>query len=235
MKEKVIRKINNVGRISYVIVWGIGILLTIGMIISLILTVVCFKLPEDTLRTVLNGELNLSVNYENLGFEDEQLKVGESEQVSSPIEEFGDFSIVMGEKKYHLNELEYGEGNLLMRAKIENMELNMRDIAILCLGVFLEIGMTLITLCFVGSLCRAIRKCESPFEKNVVRKIKNLAIVLLPWSILSSVITTAMENWTKGIIYVGISIDLGLILLLVVLIYIFKYGAVLQQESDETL
>ena len=44
-----------------------------------------------------------------------------------------------------------------------------------------------------------------------------------------------MEKWTQGIVDVGISIDLGLILLVVVLVYIFKYGAVLQQESDETL
>ena len=239
MKENVIGKINNIGRISNVIVWICSILLAIGMVISLIAAVICFRLPEDTFRAVLNGEMDLSINYENLGLKEEQFVDKDDEQQlerkKTSMEDLGEFSLVMIDHEYEFNEIEQGDGQLLMKAEIEEMELNVRNVAILCLGAFAEMGLTLIALCFVGTVCRAIRKCESPFEENVVKKIKNLAIVLLPWSILSSAITSAMEKWTQGIVYVGISIDLGLILLVVVLVYIFKYGAVLQQESDETL
>lgn len=239
MKENVIGKINNIGRISNVLVWICGILLAIGMVISLIAAVICFKLPEDTLRVVLNGEMDLSINYENLGMKEEQFADKDDEQrlenKKTPMEDLGEFSLVMIDHEYEFNEIEHGNGQLLMKADIKEMELNVRNIAILCLGAFAEMGLTFIALCFVGSVCRAVRKCESPFEENVVKKIKNLAIVLLPWSILSSAITSAMEKWTQGIVCVGISIDLGLILLVVVLVYIFRYGAVLQQESDETL
>lgn len=239
MKENVIGKINNIGRISNVIVWICGILLAIGMVVSLIAAVICFRLPEDTLKVILNGEVDLSINYENLGMEKEQfIEKGNGQQLGNKktsMEDSGEFSIIMMDQKYGFNKIEHGDDHLLMKAEITEIELNIRNIAILCLGAFTEMGLTLIALCFLGTVCRAIRKCESPFEENVVKKIKNLAIILLPWSILSSVITSAMEKWTQGIVYVGISVDLGLILLIVVLIYIFKYGAVLQQESDETL
>ena len=237
MKENVIKKINNIGKISNIVVWIIGIILTIGMIISLIAAVICFRLPEDTFTIDLDGKMDFTVNYEKLGLSDAVFSGIESEDWvdEEKNRKAGDFSIVFVDQEYKLKEIEYGDGKILMQTKVDSMGLNIRHIAILCLGAFLEMGITIVALYFVGAVCKEIRKCNSPFEENVVKKIRNLAIALLPWSILSSSLTSSMEKWTQGIAHIGISVDLGIILIVVGLVYIFKYGAVLQQESDETL
>jgi hypothetical protein len=69
----------------------------------------------------------------------------------------------------------------------------------------------------------------------VIRGIKALAYSLIPWVII---------DWMQELItlpYTGthnFTIDLSvacIILIVLGLAYIFQYGAVLQQESDETL
>ena len=99
--------------------------------------------------------------------------------------------------------------------------------------------MALVTLFFVGALCKAFRYCESPFEENVIKKMQNLAISLIPWTIISSIAESFVTNLLNvGRFEFGIGVDFNVVLviaLIFVLVYIFKYGAVLQRESDETL
>ena len=63
-------------------------------------------------------------------------------------------------------------------------------------------------------------------------------IALIPWTIVSTIINSILDSAKSGSASVSITLDLGVVLIVLavlVLVYIFKYGAVLQQESDETL
>ena len=96
----------------------------------------------------------------------------------------------------------------------------------------------LITLIFAGKLCKAFRDCESPFEENVVKQLNALAFSLLPWVVLDSLTESVTESIFTNTFNLFIGVDLGMVMIIFfifVLAYIFKYGAVLQQESDETL
>ena len=94
-------------------------------------------------------------------------------------------------------------------------------------------------LFFVGALCKAFRYCESPFEENVIKKMQNLAISLIPWTIISAIADSfATSLLDAGSFEFGIGVDMNVVLVIILifgLVYIFKYGAVLQRESDETL
>ena len=99
-------------------------------------------------------------------------------------------------------------------------------------------AMTIVTISFAESLCKAFRDCTSPFDTKVIKKMQNLAISLIPWTIILSIIDSTMDSFLAGGLRLSLSIDLGVVLVVLivfVLVYIFKYGAVLQQESDETL
>ena len=66
----------------------------------------------------------------------------------------------------------------------------------------------------------------------------SFAFSLIPWVFLSSLVNSVSNSITTGGPHVSLSINLGMILIILVifaLTLIFKYGAVLQQESDETL
>ena len=68
--------------------------------------------------------------------------------------------------------------------------------------------------------------------------MKHLAVALIPWCIISSVSDSTFSSIVSGKPSFSLSVDLGMVLVVLVvlvLVYIFKYGAVLQQESDETL
>ena len=102
----------------------------------------------------------------------------------------------------------------------------------------LNITMVMVTLCFISSLCKAFRDCESPFEENVVRKMRNLAYSLIPWAIFSTITNSVADSLLMNKVSVNFTVDLGVIMIVLVvfvLVHIFKYGAMLQQESDETL
>jgi hypothetical protein len=93
-------------------------------------------------------------------------------------------------------------------------------------------------LCFASSLCKAFRDCETPFEDNVIKKMQNLAYSLIPWVFVSAATDSVVSSLTTNMVAITFGIDFGVVLIILIvfaLVYIFKYGAVLQQESDETL
>ncbi|MDE6087635.1 MAG: hypothetical protein K2G25_04550, partial [Oscillospiraceae bacterium] len=65
--------------------------------------------------------------------------------------------------------------------------------------------------------------CETPFEENVLKTMKNFGFALIP---------TGLVCLSDG----GISLTaIVLIIAIIIFTYIFKYGAELQKESDETV
>jgi hypothetical protein len=86
-------------------------------------------------------------------------------------------------------------------------------------------------------LCKAFAKCNSPFDEEVIKKMRLFAISLIPWSVFS-MLGNYMIAYMSGSPKVNLSINIAVVFTIVVifaLTYIFRYGAVLQQESDETL
>ena len=81
-------------------------------------------------------------------------------------------------------------------------------------------------------------QCQTPFEENIIKKLQYLAYSLIPWAFFTSVSDSMTSGMMTGNVQVNVGVNLGMVLVIVIifaLTYIFKYGAVLQQESDETL
>ncbi len=117
-------------------------------------------------------------------------------------------------------------------------DMDFRELAWGLLVLAVLLGITQVTLYFIGFLCKAFRDCESPFEENVIKKMQHLAYALIPWTVASSLVEIVINNIIRGNKGIALSVDFGVILvvlLVFLLAYIFKYGAILQQESDETL
>lgn len=82
----------------------------------------------------------------------------------------------------------------------------------------------IIALFFGARLAKALEKCESPFEDNVLRAMKAFGFSLIPW---------AFFNFSSGNAS-GLAVVI-IVLVVMLFAYIFNYGAQLQKESDETL
>lgn len=241
-KEDAIKKINTMGRLGHIFSNIAKALLGVGFVVALLGMIVMLLLPNDFAKVALSGNAKIDVDLEkfDLSFKDIGVKLSEEEQ-----EDLKEELLEGDGEKIEFNNMEFGvvdadvdESSVSINAKSNNIEINLKDTWILLLMAALALAATFIVTVFVGKLCAALRDCNSPFEENVIKRLENFAFSLLSWSVVAAITKSIMNSFMSGKIQIMVGIDLGmliLVLLILAIAYIFKYGAVLQQESDETL
>lgn len=233
MKEQAIKKINKLGKISGVLALIGKILVGTGLAVMLIATIACFAIPKEAVLFGVGGTASIDVNLDTLNSPLTEDDVKEMENEMEKVKEEG-----METGEYNLTDVSISNERLYMNAMTKEKQVSVRDLGWMLLAFTGALVLTMVTLCFISSLCKAFRNCESPFEANVIRKMSNFAWSLIPWAFVSTITESLRDSFMTNRPSVALSIDLGMILVVLVifaLVQIFKYGAVLQQESDETL
>ncbi len=108
-------------------------------------------------------------------------------------------------------------------------------------------------LLFMASFCIKLKKCDTPFSREIADSIKSAALSALPLALTLSVFSATkalcqpvaftinyvkINVWMFGVFSLDIvALFCGLFMILATLLLsrIFRYGRMLQQESDETL
>lgn len=234
MKEEAIKKINKIGKVSSVFALIGKILIGMSMVALLLSAIVCFVLPKDFMAITLDEKVGFILDVDAFG---EVITDEDAEQMKKEFEESFTMEAATGEEA-ELEEVVVKDNKLQAKGVVPTYSFTIRDLAWLMVTLALNITMVMITLCFISALCKAFRDCESPFEENVVKKMRNLAYSLIPWAVFSSITNSVANSLLQNKISVNFTVDLGVIMIVLVvfvLVHIFKYGAMLQQESDETL
>lgn len=229
MKEQAIQKINKIGKVSSVIALIGKILIGVATVVMILATIVCFAMPKDFLTMQLETVFSIDMDVAALGV---TLTEAEVEEMKVAMLEEDEEDAFCAEKS------EFSSTGAKLVGTPEVMSLTMHELASLWLFAAGGLLMTFVTLCFVSALCKAFRDCQSPFEDNVIKKMQNLGYSLIPWALVSTVTNSISDSLMNNKLSLNFTVDLGVVLIVLVvlvLVYIFKYGAVLQQESDETL
>lgn len=233
MKENAISKINKVGKVGYIISKILCILTIIGSVCCFIGSIACFALPKNLVNVKLGGAATVTTDISAFTEFSEKQKLEIAEELEEATSE-GAFYI--NGSKYSLDSYEVYDDGLSLDCSANIKTIDMRDIAKVCLLVLLTCICSYVTLLFIKKLCRAFRDCQSPFEAEVIKRLQQVAYSLIPWVCIS--------NFSQSIIYVivggniSITFNFGIIIAILMILglsYIFKYGAILQTESDETL
>lgn len=100
----------------------------------------------------------------------------------------------------------------------------------------------------IGSICDSIRHGSSPFTVHTSRQIKVVSFLLLVSFVLQAVVSVIpFDGYSLGVMRIGLAkqgdgvvADLSISTLVAsaigfVLSYVFKYGALLQRLSDDTV
>lgn len=237
MKTDAILKINKMGQIGSIILIIAKVLCILGLVGTLIGTVVIGVMPKELITFGIAGKGDVEVDLSAIGVnlsDEERAEIGKSlasGEVSGSLDvngttiTFDDFSV--NGNVIHLS----SSGESVRRTSLHSV-----FPAMIC--ALVSLALTLTTLFFAGFLAKAFKTCQSPFEENVIKKMRNFAYSLIPWVVMKSVSESIFESIFSGRLDVNISIDfamLAIVLVILALVYIFQYGAVLQQESDETL
>lgn len=244
MKENAIKKINKIGKFSYIAAIIAKCFVIAGMVALIVTSIICFTFG-NSMKMDMSGQINLEVDCEALDIGREDILEGLDEDetdIKQQTVQFGDSNdgmiLSISDQDYKTADIEFKDNMLVAKLKTEAYTVTLKEVGIMTLVSCIAMAMTIVTISFVESLCKAFRDCTSPFEGKVIKKMRNLAISLIPWTIISSVIDSSLDSFMKGGFQLSLNIDLGVVLVVLivfVLVYIFKYGAVLQQESDETL
>lgn len=232
MKENAIKKINTMGKVGTVFALIAKIFVSMLLGISIIAFVAFLVLPADLCTVKVDGKAKIGLDLSAFGVEMDAETRKEVEQGA-----LGQ-SIAYDDNYFLIDSIVANEHGFVMHTSGSMTELNIRDLALLMVGAVIYLIILLISTIFAGRLAKAFRNCESPFEENVITRIKQFAYSLIPWAVVSSVVASLRESMLSSYKHITLNFDLGTIIIVLVILalaYIFQYGAVLQKESDETL
>lgn len=231
MKNEAILKINKFGKIGSIIALVAKILVGIGIFFLLISSIACLVMPKDLVDVRVSKNVGVTVNMDNLGldFTDEEWEAAQAEF---------EMEATLAGEELDMEDITFEDKQIVISETTDEKNLTIRNFGWLLLLLTAGLAMVMVLLFFVSALCKAFRDCESPFEEKVIKKMQNLSYSLIPWALISTVTQSVADSLANNNFSITVGVDLGVILIILIvfaLTYIFKYGAVLQQESDETL
>lgn len=231
MKEQAVQKINKIGKISSVVALICKILVGVGIGALILAAIVCVVIPKESVQIVSTEKVEVAVDYSKFDSWMDEAEI--KKQIEAGTEEL----LINGEEVV-AEDVEIVGNRIRVTQENEQYVLDIHEMSGMLIVLALMLVLVMISLVFAGGLCKAFRDCQSPFEENVIKKMQHFAYSLIPWIVASSVIEGIGSKLMTGGQIITVSVDVGMILVVLVvflLVYIFKYGAVLQQESDETL
>ena len=235
MKNNSIVKINKMGKVGHIIAKVLRILVIIAISAVSIAFIACAVLPKDLVSVRIDGQAEVIVDIGTFG-----TTIPEKDQgkITEKFEDGGYASFDMNGAEYRLDSIEATDTEVKVDASAKGISFNLSNILAPLFTVILTLVMTLITINFADKVCKAFRDCLTPFEENVIVNMRKFAFSLIPWAVLSNLSSSAVKALYTGDFDIFIGVDIGMVAIVLVLLaltYIFKYGAELQKESDETL
>ncbi len=231
MKQEVVAKINKFGKIGEVIAQISRIFVILGAVILLAAGILMLAMPKDLFTLDYYVGMNMDVNLDAIG---ETVTDEDIEELSMEA-----YSVAVDGEEMEMVDFTVDRDNNTVAIEMASQPTNIFHpvkIVIFILVETLLMVVNFITITFIIKLCKEFKTCETPFSAGVIKRIKQVGFSLIPWCIMYPTAEAAANFMVSN--NLNISIDIGMIIMVLVVLalaYIFQYGAMLQQESDETL
>lgn len=217
MKDENVKKINTLGKVSKIILIIVQVFIIIAFVACIVGSIIVLAIPNDSIRINGQGTLNISVDSDLL-----EKGLVSMEESNVKLTYKGIDLRFTGTEKDSRN----GETTYVFEASALNLTAReFKTVSVMgCLAGALVLACFYVVSVFGKKLSKALEKCNSPFEENVIKAMKAFGISMIPWAVMNFVI-----GRIDGLIVVF------MVIIVLVFISVFKHGAKLQQESDETL
>lgn len=236
MKNEIVAKINKIGKIGSVINNIAKIIIIIGLVACIIGTALLAFIPANFVTFDISGKAVANIDFENIPvFEVVDLGDLQNIDVTDPA---ADTEIDINGISYGVTDFERKDNKITVYAQADSYTIDISNFKWFLVPVIVFLISVLIVINFIGKLCKNFQLCVTPFSEEVVDILKKLAISIIPMALLQSVAESMTDSMMTGDIDIILGIDLMtviLVILIFLLATIFKYGTMLQNESDETL
>jgi len=239
MKENAINKINKVGHIGLILSKIVRGFLIAGFVGTIIGEIALCAMPSELFSVTVGGIVEGTVSKKGI------VKLTGNntteEEITAEVEKgalmIANGSFDIDDEEYAINEFRNEGNNIAFSGAAKSP----KTISVVTIRWTVALAALMIVISFVlfmyiGKLCKALEECESPFSETVIKSLNTFSYVLLGYVVVGGVTGAAVGGLVAGSGSFNINLSTVLVALAVyVLTVIFKYGAILQQESDETL
>lgn len=234
MKNDVVAKINKIGKVGQIICRIGKVVLIIPFVVSVFTVMILAAIPQNLVTIDMSHQAAFHVDLNKL----QVMNVIEHMEPTITDDMDISASIVLNGTDYNVVDFEQRDNELKILADAETYTLDLWNMLWILISTVLSIVAIYIVLHFAQKVCKTFRHCETPFTDEIVNALKKLAISIIPMAFLSSITNSVTDSMMTGNFNIMLDIDLMTIMLVVfvfMLAAIFKYGTILQIESDETL
>ena len=232
-------QVNRIGKAGRIVSIILIVLLSIGAFSLLLAGGVCAVLPEDTVEVSFRPNADVLVGRSILGQEWSRIDEIVAEAQEALTGKYGE--VIQFEKT------DRGLLIRLDRLMEEGEVFRLRNALGAIWAGLVGIASAIVALVMFLKLSDAFRVCRSPFDEAVIRRMNIFAWTLIVCAVVGSFAGSAAQSAVMAFqnagIHVGaknfgVSLDLYPIfaaLIVFFLCMVFRYGAQLQKEADETL
>lgn len=236
MKPATIEKINGLGKAAYIIATILKVLTIVGIVGVIIGMIVSFALPEDLLQVNFTGSASVEVDISTLGLQISETDRNAMEEAFANRNETG--TLTLNSMELSFQGIRTEGDHIILDAQGGGNIFSTGSLRVILICALLALIATLVCMIFICKFSKSLKTCTTPFDPDLVHKMQQLAWAMLSLPVINSMTQSVANSISSGSIQISLSVDLGeviLILAMFALSYIFKYGAQLQLESDETL
>lgn len=246
MKEQTISKLNKFGHVGQIIALVVRIIVIIALIGTIVGTIIVGAMPENLAAIHINSTAELEmgsditrfIGFDNASIPDDffddmdaAMEDDLSNAVTFDIDELG--------MSFAYDRVEERDGSPVWFFTAEApLEITKKTLMRPLILSDITLALVLVCVWFFGIMCKKLRYSRSPFATDFIDSMRNFAITLIPWVVMTSVTSTLSNGVFTNHMDFSFGINIGMLVIVVlmfVLIRIFRYGAILQQESDETI
>lgn len=218
MENTIKQKVNRIGLIMQIVTIVVIVVLSIVCTALLAGVITVNTLPQDAAAVGIQTDMDVMLNEKLIGdLSDEipnEMPPAVADTIAGFLENNGEFGALTAEKT---------ENGLMLRASTERMEFRMAQLESSLLRWLASCAIALTMFVFAKLLADALRRCDTPFSDVVIRRM-----TILSWALL-------LGGVAKLIALNGSVAFLLIAILMFFLTMIFRYGAQLQRQADETL
>ena len=250
MESRVNRSVNTInkaGKVGYIISIFLVIAAVNCMVFTAILAAAAIRVSDQNIKVRVSTGIDIESSGNFLEMLNSFIKIDGVENLGDLVPEDGQTTIAGKEgtgADISLDDRDFSEitvarkGNgLTINTRANETVFSIKRIIVCLVMTFVMFGTAAFAMHCVKWLMKELKTCETPFCEVVIKKLSLFANSLIPVIIMNTVCDALWNSVGKGS-ELNFSVNLGSILLVAViyiLVVVFRYGAQLQQESDETL
>ncbi|MBR7034124.1 MAG: DUF2975 domain-containing protein [Clostridia bacterium] len=230
--NKSVRRIKAIGKVCRILSTVMMVLMIIGTAGLVVSGIVLAVIPQSAISADVTGSADVTVSGDWI----DRIPEDQIDNIPEKIEE-GSFALrINGDK---VKDVERDGDKIVLHAEGDARQFTLRKVGFALLCFALIPGALIAVFVMMRRLMRALETADSPFSDGVVKGMTGFAISLIPYAVLKPLASGLGRGFLLGgEVDFSFGVDLSTAfaaLVIILLIMIFKYGAAIQKESDETL